>query len=64
MNNLLDNIFERSRINMSNDNYLGIDVLKSLDSDFGNKVDEMSKNTIQEISATDKDVITKIMTEL
>ena len=64
MNNLLDNIFERSRINMSNDNYLGIDVLKSLDSDFGHKVDEMSKNTIQEISATDKDVITKIITKL
>jgi len=35
---LLENIFERSKVDMANDNYLGLDTLKSIESELGEKI--------------------------
>jgi len=46
LSDLLENIFERSRTNMENDNYLGLDELKHMDNEFGYKISKMTLDTI------------------
>ena len=64
LTNLLKNIFESSKINMSNDNYLGIDVLKKLENEFGSKLSLVSEDHIKNVSATDGEVIERILKNL
>ena len=49
---------------MSNDNYLGIDVLKKLENEFGSKLSLVSEDHIKNVSATDGEVIERILKNL